>query len=153
MLAGGAALYAKPPDRAQASRLYEQAIALHDKRGCHLTHTFHFLALLGTALAHMQRKDYAAAKPWLARGAKIWPKSATIHYNRACALCMSKDLEGCHNAFKQTLGVSDTVKGPSFPGGPKNKPVLHYFVLSRKDSDLAILRADPRYAKMTTPRN
>lgn len=148
VLAAGAALHSRPHDIATARRLYAEAQAMQE-RGCRLPARIDWSMVLGQALSHQFEGDFAGALPYLQQGAPRFPNETSIHYNLACAYCMTGNLDGCHAAFAETLAIA--ARGGHPPWTDDVQTVGHYVRLSARDSDLTTLRADPRYAATVAP--
>ena len=132
----------------QAQAMFMQAIQLHEA-GCRLIEHDEWLSLEGVALAMMFQRNYAGAIPYLQRSIGRWASVAQTQYNTACAYCQTGNVNLCHQHFVQALNLSATGQHPNFINNPSS--VSHYVDLSRRDPDLAPLRADPRYEQAIRP--
>ena len=123
-----------------ASRWFDRALAL-DESGCTLQPRDRWTALEGASIARMMQHDYTGALPLLRRAVASWPRVRSGHYNLACALCQTGDLDGC----ARELGVavkSDAPPAPDFLRD-QSRPPPEYVALARRDPNLAALRAEP----------
>lgn len=149
VFAAGLALHATPRNLPEAHRLYAEARVLADA-GCTLIPRDQWRLTEGQALAHMLGQQFAPAVPLLVRAVEQFPNASSTRYNLACSYCMTGDLEGCHTAFVETLAMAAAGRHPSWVSEPE-RTVGHYVRLSAVDSDVASLRADPRYEQAIAP--
>jgi len=135
-----AELYLAHPSRPdQAETWFRRAIELHE-RGCEMTERDHWVAYEGLAISRMMRSDYAGAIEPLRASLQRWPGSRSTHYNLACSLCQTGDLDGCASELELVLGE---LEAPAFLADD-TRPVSHFrTMIERDDADLAPLRADP----------
>lgn len=127
-----------PPAASTAQRFFERALAL-DEEGCTLGHRDRWAALEGSGLSRMMQGEYAGAIPFLRRSIARWPSVRSTHYNLACALCQTGDLDGCARELESATRSAEPA--PDFLG-EQDRPASHYLELARRDPDLAPLRAD-----------
>ncbi|HJL17972.1 MAG TPA: tetratricopeptide repeat protein [Sandaracinaceae bacterium LLY-WYZ-13_1] len=131
-------LRTRPPSAARAQRWFDRALAL-DAEGCALAPRDRWAALEGLALSHMMQGDYAPALGPLRRSLERWPDVPSTHYNLACALCQTGDVDGCARELGRVLAMD--APGPAFLADQR-RPRAHYVRLARRDPDLAPLRED-----------
>lgn len=131
-------LRAQPPEAARASRWFDRAMALHEM-GCQLGYRDHWAALEGQGLSRMMQGRYDSAVAPLERSIDAWPGVRSTHYNLACALCQTGDIDGCARELETVLGDLDA---PDF-GGDQARPPGYYREMIARDPDLAPIRNDP----------
>lgn len=134
---GEVLLRAQPPRAEPASRWFDRALELH-ARGCELGDGDHWAALEGRALSHMMLGDYAGAVSPLRTSVSRWPGVRSTHYNLACALCQTGDIDGCVRELEAVLGE---LRAPEFLRD-RTRPAAQYRPMIERDPDLAPLRAD-----------
>lgn len=140
-------LRTQPPRAEEAQGWFERALALH-ARGCRLGYRDEWAAHEGRGLSRMMQGDYRGAIAPLRASLARWPGSRSTHYNLACALCQTGDLDGCARELGTVLGP---LEPPDFLEG-ETRPPEHYRALMERDPDLAPLRADPtRYEPLRSP--
>lgn len=138
-------LRTQPPRAEDAQGWFDRALALHE-RGCELGFRDHWAALEGQGLSRMIRGSYGDAIAPLRESLRRWPGSRATHYNLACALCQTGDLDGCARELETVLGP---LEAPDFLSND-TRPPAHYRTLIERDPDLAPLRADAtRYEALT----
>lgn len=135
---GEVLLRTQPPRAAEAQGWFERALALH-ARGCRLGYRDEWAALEGRGLSRMMQGDYRGAIEPLRLSLQRWPGSRATHYNLACALCQTGDLDGCRRELETVLGP---LEPPDFLAN-EARPADHYPTMIERDPDLAPLRADP----------
>lgn len=131
-------LRTQPPRAAEAQGWFERALALH-ARGCRLGYRDEWAALEGRGLSRMMQGDYRGAIEPLRASLARWPGSRATHYNLACALCQTGDLDGCGRELEAVLGP---LEAPDFLAS-EARPAEHYRAMIERDPDLAPLRDDP----------
>jgi len=139
---GALLVHTNPPHLDQAIPSFEDALRLHDD-GCRLSEEDEFQTLNALTNAYMDKGEFAPAVPWLRRAIVRWPASGTMHYNLACALCMTHDREGCMRELTVSLEASNGPPPPLLEG--RAPPAWHYAKLAADDPDLASVRGDPRF--------
>lgn len=131
-------LYLAHPSRPEQSDVwFTRALELHE-RGCELSERDHWLGHEGQAISRMMRNDYDNAIAPLRASIERWPGSRSTHYNLACALCRTGDLDGCVAELQTVL--SD-LEPPTFLE-EDTRSVEHFRAQIQSDPDLAPLRAD-----------
>jgi tetratricopeptide (TPR) repeat protein len=121
---------------------YERALALHGQ-GCALDERDEWLTITGLGLARARLKDFAGAATQFQTALKRWPTDSSSGYNLSCARCRLGDVEGCYRTFVETLITAHRAP-PSFMIGHARSAEA-YAAMSKRDEDLALLRADKRY--------
>ena len=127
----------QPPEAERAARWFDRAIELHE-RGCALGTRDHWAALEGQALTAMMRGDYTASVAPLRASLERWPAMRNTHYNLACALCQTDDVDGCARELEAALVALD----PPEALREQARPASYYRRRAAEDPDLAPLRED-----------
>lgn len=142
----GDALQNEPPDPDGALAIYREVLAL-ESRGCVLSERDQWNAREGAAIAHLMKGQWRDARPILEDEVRRWPAHAGTRYNLACALCRSGDLEACLRELDTALDVAAQNQPPAFLAD-QARPASYFADLARRDPDLQLLRADPRFERV-----
>lgn len=140
--AGIALHYIQKP--ALAREHYQKALQLH-RAGCRLNEQNLWIAMEGIALSYLFQADFKNAQMEFEKVVQQWPQSDESLYNLACSYCRNGNLEACASTFEKTLklGALPQIQ-PEFLHKARKTP--NYWVeKSKTDSDLELLRKDPRY--------
>jgi hypothetical protein len=146
--AGFAAQHASTPILPEAQRHYRGALELHEQ-GCDMPEDELWRTFEGLGLTSLMLEQPGEARTWFLRGAERWPDIPQTQYNLACALCLSQDVDGCHDAFVRALEAAGAGHAPAFIDDAGS--VDYFLRTSRSDPDLAPLRRDPRYQAAIAP--
>lgn len=122
---------------------YSAAERLHD-RGCRLPDEAQYYLRMGAAYAYLRKGDARRASEKLEKARGEFPDSAEVTYALARAKCVLHDVPACARFLEETLTIARELRRPLFLR--THRSVDEWLRRADTQSELAVLRADPRYA-------
>jgi tetratricopeptide (TPR) repeat protein len=142
-LSGGRGAYEGAAERALV--WYRRAQQLHE-RGCRLPDRDHYYLRMGSAYAHLRRRQPAPALAQLRLARKLWPDSAEVTYHLARAYCLDNELDKCLEHFETTVKLAKLLRRPRFLRTYHS--VDDWIRRSKTQSEFGLLRQSPGYARI-----
>ncbi len=124
---------------------YQAAEALHE-RGCRLPDEAEYYLRMGSAYAHLRKRDAKLAAVQLRIAKKRFPDSAEATYALARASCLLDSVDDCAQYLAETLTIARELRRPLFLR--THRSMDEWIRRSTTQTEFEPLRQDPRYSRI-----